>query len=80
MTQHLLYEPSFFYESDFLITRQRRCGLLIATADCMPLVLYHEQKKVLCSSSCWLERSGCWDFYQILQKSFNLLKQIVLVG
>lgn len=80
-----LYEPSFFHEADFLITRQRRCGLLIATADCMPLVLYHEQKKVLAVAHVGWRGAVAGIFYQILQKSFNLFKTdsvgwIVLAG
>lgn len=42
-----LHAPSFFYEADYLITDQKNKGLMVVTADCMPVILYHEQKQVL---------------------------------
>lgn len=38
-----LYE----YEGDFLITDKKHCGLVVLTADCLPVILYDTKKKVV---------------------------------
>lgn len=38
-----LYE----HEGDFLITDKKRCGLVVLTADCLPIILYDAKKNVV---------------------------------
>lgn len=42
-TKQSLYE----HEGDFLITDKKHCGLVVLTADCLPIVLYDPKKNVI---------------------------------
>ncbi|MBI2352872.1 polyphenol oxidase family protein [Candidatus Dependentiae bacterium] len=42
-SRHSFYE----YSGDFLITDMHRCGLIVLTADCLPIILYDVVKRVV---------------------------------
>lgn len=46
--QHITKKQSLYeHEGDFLITNIKRCGLVILTADCLPIILYDAKNKVV---------------------------------
>jgi polyphenol oxidase len=42
------YFNSFTYDADFLITNKKNIGIGVLTADCLPIVIVDEIKKVVC--------------------------------
>ena len=44
---HVHDESWFEYQGDFIITRQSRYGLIILTADCLPVIFYDSVQRVI---------------------------------
>ncbi|MEX0940251.1 MAG: polyphenol oxidase family protein [Candidatus Babeliales bacterium] len=47
LENELLSFPAFFYSGDFLVTNLNLVGIAVATADCLPIILYCSKKNVI---------------------------------